>query len=83
MHLHVRTCKLVHVSGVHCHLHTSSTRNWLLCTLLYSAVQNTVVQHLYFKPRMSRSKCKSNGDEAGTAKKSELLYHTTVLFKVQ
>ena len=55
----------------------------LLCTLLYSAVQNTVVQHLYFKPRMSRSKCKSNGDEAGTAKKSELLYHTTVLFKVQ
>ena len=43
-----------------------------LCTLLYSTVQSTVVQCLYFKPRMSRSKRKSSGDVAGT----------TVLFKV-
>ena len=44
----------------------------LLCTLLYSTVQSTVVQYLYFKPRMSGSKHKSSGDVA----------HTTVLFKV-
>ncbi|KAI4548574.1 hypothetical protein MG293_000904 [Ovis ammon polii] len=42
-----------------------------LCILLYSMVQSTTVQYLYFKPRMSRSKCKSSGDIAGT----------TVLFK--
>ena len=28
----------------------------LLCTLLYSTVECTVVLHLYFKPRMSGSK---------------------------
>ena len=44
----------------------------LLCTLLYSSVQSTVVQYLCFKPRMSGSKCESSGDGAGT----------TVLFKV-
>ena len=44
----------------------------LLCTLLYSTVESTVVQYLYFKPRMSGSKRKSNSDVAGT----------TVLFKV-
>ena len=41
-------------------------------TLLYSTVYSTVVQYLYFKPRMSGSKRKSRGDVAGT----------TVLFKV-
>ena len=54
----------------------------LLCTLLYSTVQSTVVQYLYFKPRMSGSKCKSSSDVAGTAKKCQLLYCTIVLFKV-
>ena len=44
----------------------------LLCALLYSTVSSTVVQYLYFKPRMSGSKHKSSGDVAGT----------TVLFKV-
>ena len=43
-----------------------------LCTLLYSTVQNTVVPYLYFKPRMSESKCKSSGDVADN----------TVLFRV-
>ena len=38
----------------------------LLCTLLYSTVQSTVVQYLCFKPRISRSKRKSSGDVAGT-----------------
>ena len=54
----------------------------LLCTLLYSIVDSTVVQYLYFKPRMSGSKRKSSSDVAGTAKKHQLLYCTTVLFKV-
>ena len=31
---------------------------------------------------MSGSKCKSSGDVAGTAKKHQLLYCSTVLFKV-
>ena len=42
----------------------------LLCTLLYSTVQSTVVQYIYFKPRMSRSKRKSSS------------MYCTVLFKV-
>ena len=45
----------------------------LLCILLYSTVHNTVVQDLYFKPRMSRSKCKSSSDVAGTAKKRQAI----------
>ena len=45
----------------------------LLCTLLYSTVYSTVVQCLYFKLRMSESKCKSSDDVAGTAKKSQEL----------
>ena len=43
-----------------------------LCALLYSTVQGPVVQYLYFKPRMPRSKHKCSSDVAGT----------TVLFKV-
>ena len=26
IHLHVQSHQLVHVSGIHCHVHTSSTR---------------------------------------------------------
>ena len=40
--------------------------------ILFSAVQSTVLQRLYVKPRMSSSKCKSRGDGAVA----------TVLFKV-
>ena len=43
---------------------------------------NTAVQYLCFNPRISRSKWKSNSDAAGTAKKCQLLFCTTVLFKV-
>ena len=39
------------------------------------------MQYLYFKPRMFRSKYKSGSDGAATAKKHQLLYCTTVLFK--
>ena len=43
-----------------------------LCTSLYSGIQRTVGQYLYFRPRMSWSKHKSSSDVAGT----------TVFFKV-
>ena len=45
----------------------------LQATVLLCSLQSTVVQHLYFKPRMSRCRRKSRGDMAGT----------TVLFKVR
>ena len=54
----------------------------LLCTLLCRTVYSTVVQYLYFNPRMPGSKCKGSGDVTGTAKKCQLLYWTTVFFKV-
>ena len=44
----------------------------LSCTLLYCSVYSAVVQCLHFKPRMSKSMCKSRDDIAGI----------TVLFKV-
>ena len=55
---------------------------WLCFCVLYCSVLYTVVQYLCFKPRMSGSKHKSSGDVAGTAKKRQLLYCTTILFKV-
>ena len=50
----------------------------LLCTLLYTAIRST---DLYFKPRMSGSKCKSSSNVVGIAKKHQLLYCPIVLFK--
>ena len=96
---HAFTCrhiKLVHVSGVHFHVRASSTGS---CAFVYFIVYSTVVQYIYFKPRMSGcplairrkscykprmsgSKRESSSDVAGTAKKYQLLYCTTVLFKV-
>ena len=47
---HVPSRKLVHVSGVHCHVHASSTSG---CAFVYftvqSTVKNKVAQYLYFK----------------------------------
>ena len=54
----------------------------LFCTLPQSTVQISVLQYLYFKPRMSTNMYKSSGDIAGTAKKYQLLYCTTELLKV-
>ena len=51
---------------------------WLCICVLDGTIQSTEVQFLYFKPRMSRS----IGDVAGTAKKCQLLYRTTIFFKV-
>ena len=36
MHSHVQSCKLVHVSGIHCHMHASSTSG---CAFVYFTVQ--------------------------------------------
>ena len=62
----VQTGKLVHISDVHCHLCASSQLFVFLCTLLYSTTFRTTIECLYFKPRISRSKCKSSGDVACT-----------------
>ena len=67
----VQSCKLVHTSGIHCHVHASSTSG---CAFVYFTVLCRVQQYsiFYFKPSMSGSKRKSSSDVAGTA----------VLFKV-
>lgn len=80
MPMHVRIVqsrKLVHMSGMHCHMAHLLQVAVLLCT-----VENTVVQGLCFKPRMSGSKHKSSGYVADIFKEYQLLYSTTVLFKV-
>lgn len=46
----------------------------LVHNLLHRTVERTVVQCLYFKPRMSGSKRKSNGDVAGTIVLFKALY---------
>lgn len=46
----------------------------LVHNLLHRTVERTVVQCLYFKPRMSGSKRKSNGDVAGTIVLFKVLY---------
>ena len=45
-----------------------------LCTLLYSMVQSPIVQYPYFKPRMSRSKCKSISGVVDTTVFFKILY---------
>ena len=69
---HVSNDMLVHMPGIHCHMHEFSTSG---CAFVYIIVHYCIeyrVQYLYFKPRVSRSQCKSRGEVAGT----------TVLFKV-
>ena len=55
----------------------------LLCTLLYGTVQSTVVQYLYFKPRMSGSKRKNSSDVAVTAKKRQVIMMETKVKKIE
>ena len=69
---HVQSYTSVHMSGIPCHVPVSSTVVVASCILLCSTIESTVVQYLYFKSRMSRSKHKSSGDIVGT----------TVLFKI-
>ena len=57
------------MSGIHCHVCPSSTSG---CAFVYFTVQSTVVQGLYFRPRMSGKKPKSSSDVAGTAKKCQV-----------
>ena len=61
------------MSGAHCHMCASSVSGRALCTLLYRTIERTPVQCLYFKSRMSKSKCKSSSDVAGSAKKCQEL----------
>ena len=49
-----------------------------LSTLLYNTIYSTVVEYLYFKPRMSRSRFKSSGDIADTV----LLRHHWIIFTI-
>ena len=51
------------VSGIHCHKRATSTS---VCAFVYFTVLYRVLQYLYFKPRMSRSKYKSHCDISGT-----------------
>ena len=54
--LHLQSCKLVHVSGIHCHVRTSSTSS---CAFVYFTVQYFIVYRSivsFFKPQMSGSK---------------------------
>ena len=77
---HVQSRKLVQLSGIHCTRMRPLQVVVLLCALLYSTVQRTVVRYLCFKPRMSRSKHKSSGDVAGTpigVPAIELYYYCT------
>ena len=59
---HGQSCKLVHASGVPCHVHVSSASG---CAFVYFTVLYRV-QYLYFKPRMSGSKHKGISDVTGT-----------------
>ena len=71
MGLHVQSCKLVHVSGIHCHVRASSTSGY---AFVYFTVQYRIEYSStasLFQAQMSGSKCKSSGDVAGTAKKHQ------------
>ena len=61
------------MSGAHCHTCTSSLSGCALCTSLYRTIESTAEQYLYFKSRLSKSKCKSSSDVAGSAKKCQEL----------
>ena len=49
--LHVQSCKLAHMSGIHCHMGASWTRG---CPFMYFyyRVDGAIVQYLHFKLRM-------------------------------
>ena len=71
--------RLVHVSGIHCYMQASCTSVYAFVHFTVYTVYSTVVQHVYFKSRMSGSKCKSNGDLAGAAKKHQAIMMETKL----
>ena len=82
MRSHIQSRKLVHVSGIHCHVWASSTSG---CAFVYFTVQYCIEYSStvsLFQAQDVGIKRKSSGDVAGTAKKRQLLYCTTVLLKV-
>ena len=68
--------------GVRCHTRAFSTSScpFVYFTGLYSIEYSSTV--LYFKLKMSESKDKNISDVPGTAKKHQLVYWTSVLFKI-
>ena len=75
----VQSRESAHVSGAHCHACAPSTSCCAFVHFTVYTVYSTVVQHVYFKSRMSGSKCKSNGDLAGAAKKHQAIMMETKL----
>ena len=80
---HVQSCKLVHMSSISCLTHVSSTSGCDFVYFMYSTVQSTVVQYLYFQPMISKSKHKSSGDIAGTTVLFKVLYFKKVRLNLQ
>ena len=66
-------CKLVHMSGIHCHVCASSTTG---CSFLYLTMQYCIEYSSigsFSQSRMSGRKHKSSGDISGTANKCQEL----------
>ena len=59
---HAQSCKLVHVSGIHCVCRRPLHTVVLLCSLLCRTMLNIVVQCPSLKPGISGSKWKSSID---------------------
>lgn len=51
--------RLVHVSGIHYHMQASSTSVYAFVHFTVYTAYSTVVQHVYFKSRMSRASVKA------------------------
>ena len=70
--LQFQSRKLVHKPGIHCHMCASSTGGCAFMNFTLQYCIYTVLQHLYFKPRVSGSKYKSSSDVAGASSVAQL-----------
>ena len=79
VHLHVQSCRLVHMSGIHFHEYASfaSGSAFVYFTVEYYVEYRSTV--CLFQAQ-DVQKCKSSSDVAGTA--GQLLYYITALSKV-
>ena len=72
---HVQSCKLVHVSGVHCHVRASFTNG---CAFVYLTVQYCIdyssTVSLFQAQDVRKQVYKSSSDVAGTATKHQLFF---------
>lgn len=81
---HVQSLKLVYVSGIYCHVHTSPTSS---CPFMYFLLLSTIysINTIFISsPGCPGSKCKSNGDKVGIIVIFKVLYYElkNVLFFV-